>query len=477
MRISYRMDYKATTTKCLGGSALCLASFVLLASTALRDARGQSVFSCAARTSGPASPLKAASRYMEPLGKAKAAYGFDLVASPTSFANGACSSDKPFFFSVAVPDGNYRVSVTLGSGAASVVTVRAESRRLFVDRRAIPAGGSSTVVFNVNVRWPEIPGAGAVPAGSPPAGSTTPESTTTPASLPSAPVSVRLKPREIGVLDWDHKLTLEFNGENPGFRSISITPIHEVKTVYLAGDSTVVDQDKEPWAAWGQMLPAFFGPEVSVANEAESGETIRSFTSERRFDKILSTIRPGDYLLIQFAHNDQKLGTPEETRFKAYLARYVELAGERGASTILVTSMNRRNFNPDGTIKDTMGGYPQAMREFATERKLPLLDLNALSKTLFEAMGPDGTLKAFVHFPANTFPGQDTELKDDTHFTAYGAYELARTLVQEMKRQQLPLATYLRKDIPPFDAAHPDPVSNFALPLSPLFSAEKPYGK
>ena len=116
---------------------------------------------------------------------------------------------------------------------------------------------------------------------------------------------VKLKPREVGSLDWDSKLTLEFNGEHPGFRSIEIKPIRET-TIYLAGDSTVVDQDVEPWAAWGQMLPRFFRPGVVIANHAESGETIRSFEGERRFAKVMSLIQPGDYLFMQFGHNDQK---------------------------------------------------------------------------------------------------------------------------------------------------------------------------
>jgi len=380
------------------------------------------------------------------------AYGFDLVASPASFADGACSSEKPFFFSVAVPDGNYQVTLVLGSGEASTTTVRAESRRLFVDRKSLAAGASAKEVFNVNVRTDTIAGA------------------TAPGN------KVRLKPREIGALDWDDKLTLEFNGDHPGFRSVSIRPITNVPTVYMAGDSTMVDQDKEPWAAWGQMLPVFFGPRIVIANEAESGETIRSFTGERRFDKIMSTIKPGDYLMIQFAHNDQKNGTPEATDFKGYLQRYVDAVRQKGAFPILVTSMNRRAFADDGTIKDTLGGYPQAMREFAKEHNVPLIDLNAMSKALFEAMGSTGTLKAFVHYPANTFPGQTTELKDDTHFNSYGAYELARAVVENIRQQKLALAKYLKKGIPPFNPAHPDDVANFVFPQSPLFEVAKPYG-
>jgi lysophospholipase L1-like esterase len=409
-------------------------------------------FTCAtAKPSVKVTPLTADTRY-----QATATNGFDLVASPTDFSKGACSSDKPFFFSASVPDGNYRVSLTLGSSSASTITVRAESRRLFVDRMQIPAGGSRQVIFNVNVRTADIHSANAEPR------------------------KVKLKPREIGALDWDEKLTLEFNGINPGVRAISIKPTADIPTVYLAGDSTVVDQDKEPWAAWGQMLPVFFGPGISIANEAESGETIKSFVGELRYDKVMSTIRPGDYLMIQFAHNDQKPGSgyvPAMTDYKTYLRRYIADARAHRAFPILVTSMNRRTFDAQGKITASLGDYPQAMREMAVEQKVPLIDLNAMSKTLYEAMGDAGTLKAFVHYPANTFPGQTEELKDDTHFNSYGAYELARAIVQNIRDQKLALAPYLRKDIPPFNPAHPDSVATFSMPQSPLFSIIKPDGR
>jgi lysophospholipase L1-like esterase len=388
-------------------------------------------------------------------------YGFDLNTVPSNFASGSCSSTKPFFFSIAAGDGNYRVTLDLGGADSSVTTVRAESRRLLVDRLSIKAGGSHQVVFNVNVRSADI-----LP------------SVDTLADNPI--VRVQLKPREIGALDWDHKLTLEFNGDHPSVRSISIQPAEHVPTIYIAGDSTVVDQTMEPWAAWGQMLPAFFGPRISIANEAESGETIRSFVTEHRLAKIMSTIRAGDYLMIQFGHNDQKPGkgyVPAATDFTNYLLQYIADARSHGATPILVTPVNRRNFDADGKIVQTLGDYPEAMREVAEQQKVSLIDLNALSKTLFEAMGEEGTLHAFVHYKANTFPDQPTELADNTHFNSYGAYELARVIVQSIRDQKLLLARYLRLPIAPFDPAQPDPFSNWTLPPSPTYSMDTPYAR
>lgn len=389
-------------------------------------------------------------------------FGFDLDTLPSSFAAGSCSGIQPFYFSIATPDGNYQVTIVLGGPIASTTTVRAESRRLLVDQMEINAEHSRRVVFNVNVRTPSIFYSGGMhPADGP---------------FPQ----VRLKPREIGALDWDDKLTLEFNGNHPSVRSISIQPIDNVPTIYIAGDSTVVDQTKEPWAAWGQMLPLFFGSHISIANEAESGETIRSFVAEHRLEKIMSTIRPGDYLMIQFGHNDQKPGNgyvPAHTDFKTYLLRYITEARSHGATPILVTPMNRRDFDANGKIVQTLGDYPDAMREVAEQQKIALIDLNALSKTLFEAMGEPGTLHAFVHYPAHSFPDQPEQLADNTHFNAYGAYELARAIVQSMREQKLPLARYLNSPIPPFDPAHPDPFVEWKLPPSPGFSAVTPYAR
>lgn len=399
--------------------------------------------------------LSAASVYSAPT----STFGFDFGTVPDTFTGGSCSSTHPFYFSVAVPDGNYQVTLVLGGPRVSTTTVRAESRRLFVKQMNVAAARSHRVVFLVNIRTPNI-----FPPG---------ESNST-GPFPQ----VRLKQREIGAQDWDDRLTLEFNGDHPSIRSVSIRPIENVPTIYIAGDSTVVDQTKEPWAAWGQMLPVFLDSHIAVANEAESGETIRSFVSERRLAKVMSTIRAGDYLMIQFGHNDQKRGqgyVPATTDFKTYLLQYIREAHAHGATPILVTPMNRRDFDADGKIVSTLGDYPQAMREVAAQQDVALIDLNALSKTLFEAMGEAGTLHAFVHFPANSFPGQPVELKDNTHFTSYGAYELARAIVQNVYDQRLPLARYLRLPLSPFNPTHPDPFSDWSLPPSPGFSTTTPY--
>jgi lysophospholipase L1-like esterase len=379
------------------------------------------------------------------------AAGFDLIASP-QITGKSCTSDKPFFFSLPIPEGSYRITVVLGGPQASVTTVRAEGRRLMLEKIATQPGQSITKSFDTNVRYPEVQGQ---PSGTP-------------------ATHVKLKPRELGILDWDHKLTLEFNGDHPSVRSIDIEPIPNEPVLYLAGDSTVVDQYYEPWAAWGQMLPRFFLPGIVIANHAESGETTKSFVAEHRLAKIMTTMKPGDYLFIQFAHNDMKPGAVPLDEYKNLLTDYIAQTRAKGATPVLVTSMNRRTFDDAGKITNSFGPYPDAMREVAAQQKVTLIDLNAMSKTLFEAMGPEGTLKAFMHYPADSFPGQTAPISDDTHFNSYGAYELARCIVHGIREANLPLTKFLDPAVPDFNPAHPDPQSDFHLPFTPILHPGDP---
>jgi lysophospholipase L1-like esterase len=386
-------------------------------------------------------------------------FGFESGATVVALDRGSdaqpggfCTSDRPFFFSVDLPVGNYRVTLALGDPAGESNTViKAESRRLVLEPVTTKKGELTTTTFLVNIRTPDIPGGG----------------------------RVHLKPREIGALHWDKRLTLEFNGSRPCLAALKITPVDDAITVFLAGDSTVTDQQIEPWAAWGQMLPAFFGPTVAVANHAESGETIKSFIGERRLDRLLSLLKAGDYLFVQFAHNDQKAG-PEHsdaaTGYKDLLRHYIAVAREKGAHPVLVTSMERRNFDAAGHIVPTLEGYPQAMREVGAESGVPVIDLNAMSIRFYEALGAEEAKRAFVYFPANSYPGQDKALADDTHFSSYGAYQLARCVVEGIKARVPELAAHLRPGIAPFDPAQPGRFADWHLPASPPKPVIKPEG-
>jgi len=349
----------------------------------------------------------------------------------------------PFYFSMAVPEGNYRVTITFGSETdASDNTVRAESRQLLLERLTTVTGEFVTRSFCVNVRGPGL----TPPEANAPGGS-----------------RVLLNERENGLLRWDDKLTLEFNGPAPRVRSVTVTPVN-VPTLYLAGDSTVTDQPGEPAAGWGQMLPRFLKADLAVANHAESGETLKSFISGLRLAKILSQLKAGDYLFIQFGHNDEKRQWPQtyveaHTTYKAYLRAFIAEARLRGATPVLVTSMQRRTFDDQGHIRNTHGDYPAAVRELAAEEKVALIDLERASIAFYEALGPTRSPLAF-----------NAGGKDATHHNNYGGYELAKAVVQGIRDARLPLASLIVDDFTGFDPAHPDAPEAFILPPSPSHS-------
>ena len=360
----------------------------------------------------------------------------------------------PFFFSVKLPEGNYNVTAILGDAdSASVATIRAENRRMMVQQVKTRKGKFATVSFTVHVRDSLIHG---------------------------TDKQVGLKSRESAYLHWDNKLTLEFNDAAPKLCALEITPAEQVVTVFLAGNSTVVDQASEPYAAWGQMIPAFFEPgKVAVANYAESGEALNSFRSARRLEKILQLMKQGDYLFIEFGHNDQKQkgeGIGAFTSYTRDLKYYVSEFRKRGGIPVLVTSMHRRNFDSTGKIVNTLGDYPAAVRKVAVEERVALIDLNNMSKTLYEAWGRDKSQLAFVIYPANTFQGQEKALNDNTHFNPYGAYEIAKCIVEGIRKNDLLLAKLLKKDLPAFDPAKPDDVKDWHWPLSPRLNVTKPDG-
>ncbi|WP_228372230.1 rhamnogalacturonan acetylesterase [Chryseobacterium gregarium] len=392
----------------------------------------------------------------------KTGYGFMDISGLKSVDNGRnaltgdyITSDKPFYFSVALPEGNYDVKLSLGdSKGTSETTVRVENRRLMLNDVKTKQGEIVEKQITVHVKDSIIRNQDGTQIG-----------------------IVKLKPRERKYLHWDNLLTIEFNDQAPKVCSVIIQPNKKAKTIYLTGDSTVVDAQYEPWASWGQMLPYFFVPdEVVIANYAESGETLKAFEDRHRIDKIRNTIKPGDYLLIQFGHNDQKAGNSTKSGYRKRLKEWILKARELGAIPVLVTSMNRRVFDENNTIVNTLDDFPDAMREIAKEEKVDVIDLNALSKTLFEAMGPEASKKAFVHYPANSYPNQPAALADDTHFNAYGAYELAQCVVKSIVDQNLPLKKFISKNYKGFDPNTPDAVKRFHWPESIFMESLKPDG-
>lgn len=369
-------------------------------------------------------------------------------------SNQNAKSNAPFTRNIEVPDGNYKVTVVLGSKKkAGKTVVRAENRRLMVDEVATKKGQFKTVEFVVNKRTPEI----------------------------EKGKRVKVKDREKNYNTWDNAINLEFTGAAPAVKEVKIERDTTATTIFLCGNSTVVDQPYEPWASWGQMIPRWFGPEIAISNNAESGLTAASFLGSYRLDKILTMMKKGDYVICEFGHNDQKekmAGAGAWYNFSYNLKVFIDKVRAKGGNIIFVTPTQRRFFDKAtrSKIQETHGDYPDAMRMVAKREGVPVIELHDMTRTFFETLGYENSKKSLVHYPANTYPNQPKALEDNTHFNPYGAYEVAKMVVMGMKQLHLPFLKYLRPDWQDFNPAQPDDFNKFLWYPSTDLDVTKPDG-
>ncbi|WP_194765965.1 rhamnogalacturonan acetylesterase [Tamlana sp. I1] len=212
-------------------------------------------------------------------------------------------------------------------------------------------------------------------------------------------------------------------------------------TIYLIGDSTMANKknpEVNPEHGWGQVLPQFFNDKVVVDNRAVNGRSSKSFKSEGRWDDVLKTLKKGDYVFIQFGHNDQKFKKPERytnphTGYRNNLINYVLEAREKGAIPILFSSIVRRNFNEFGTFIDTHESYPLEVRLVALEYQVPFIDLQFKTEQLEESYGVEKSKTLHLHFEAGENAYYKEAKHDDTHLSKLGATEVAKLAVAELK--------------------------------------------
>jgi lysophospholipase L1-like esterase len=367
-------------------------------------------------------------------------YGFEPGATLTAVAN-AVTSAQPFLFSVAVPEGNYRVTVTLGDPTAdAITTVKAESRRLMLERVRTAAGKFETRTFTVNVRTPKI----------------------------SNGDEVNLDSREMNLAthkaisrDWDDKLTLQFSDSHPAVSAIAIQKVDDAVTVFITGDSTVTDQPGGAITTWGQNITRWFTSDVAVANHAESGETLKGFLKERRWEKLLDSVHQGDYVIIEFGCNDSKKSGPQNiypnqdfsetyvdagTTYKELLKQFAADVQKKGAFPIIASPSARRQ---DSKKPGSLQAYADAAIAVAKEINVPSIDLNSFGVELNDALGADSP-KLF---------------NDQTHPSEYGGYLQSKCIALGIKQDNLPLAKYIVDDLGDFNPQHPTPLlANFNLP-------------
>ncbi|MDQ0674849.1 pectinesterase [Pseudarthrobacter siccitolerans] len=213
--------------------------------------------------------------------------------------------------------------------------------------------------------------------------------------------------------------------------------------IFVVGDSTssAYQHSERPRAGWGQALPLLLGPQAGVFDYAWSGASSKSFADAGLLAEVLDLLQPGDYLLISFGHNDEKVedparGTDSQTTFKEYLQKYLDGAAAKGAQAVLVTPVERRRFSPLGRAQDSHGAYPQAVRELAASTGTPLVDLTASSKALWQELGAEGTKTHFLHTAPGQYPQYPNGVADNTHFQAEGALAVAKLVASELQAKQ-----------------------------------------
>jgi lysophospholipase L1-like esterase len=221
-------------------------------------------------------------------------------------------------------------------------------------------------------------------------------------------------------------------------------------TLFMIGDSTMANKPlvpAQPERGWGQMLPGYFKDAVRIENHALNGRSSKSFRDEGHWEIVRQRIRPGDYVIIQFGHNDEKEKDPKRYTipfgsFKQNLERYVREVREKKGNPILATPIVRRAFTSDGQLQDTHGDYVVAVRQVASEQKVPLLDLEKRSAELLKKLGPELSKKMYMWCEPGEFATIPNGRKDNTHFNAYGASRICDLAVEEMKTAAPDLAKW-----------------------------------
>ena len=223
-------------------------------------------------------------------------------------------------------------------------------------------------------------------------------------------------------------------------------------TVYLAGDSTCANKtsDKRPETGWGEMLQQYFDPaKVTIENHAQNGRSTKSFIAEGLWQAIVDKLKKGDYVFVQFGHNDESKDkgeryTPPDA-YRANLIRFIGDARSKDANIVLLTPVMRRRFDKDGNFVDTHGEYPDIVRGVAKEYKVPLIDMHRKSEAVIKRYGIEGSRALFLQLKPGENPNYPNGIDDNTHFRPAGAEEMAKIVVDGIRENNLKVRKYLKK--------------------------------
>lgn len=233
---------------------------------------------------------------------------------------------------------------------------------------------------------------------------------------------------------------------------ISFVSFAQKTTLYTIGDSTMADKikpDENPEKGWCQVLPSFFDlNKITIDNRAVNGRSTKSFINEKRWEAVNKALKKGDYVFIQFGHNDEKVAdstryTNPHTAYRNNLIRFVSEAREKGAIPVLFSSIARRNFNEQGVLVGTHGDYPLETRLVAQEYQVPFIDLEYFSETLEQYYGPEKSKELHLYFKSGEHPYYPEGKSDDTHLSLKGATEIAKIAVRELLKLNLGFNKYI----------------------------------
>jgi lysophospholipase L1-like esterase len=236
---------------------------------------------------------------------------------------------------------------------------------------------------------------------------------------------------------------------------LSLNGIAQKVTIYGIGDSTMADKVKpneNPEHGWLQVFPKFLTSDAKVINRAVNGRSTKSFLNEKRWDSIYKDLKKGDYVFIQFGHNDGKVTdsiryTNPHTAYRYNLIKFVQEAREKGAIPILFSSVTRRNFNEQGVLISTHGDYTQETRMISKEYKVLFIDLEYLSEKLELSYGPEKSKVLHLHFKPGEEPYYPTGKDDNTHYSLLGATEISKIVASAILSMDAPELKKLKKVI------------------------------
>ncbi|MEA5428568.1 glycosyl hydrolase family 28 protein [Arcicella lustrica] len=223
-------------------------------------------------------------------------------------------------------------------------------------------------------------------------------------------------------------------------------------TVFLIGDSTCANKAPadSPETGWGMVFPNYFNEAVQVQNHAVNGRSTKSFITEKRWDAVSQQLKKGDWVLIQFGHNDQKINdstryAAPQTTYRNNLIKFINETRAKGANPVLITPVMRRKFDSNGQFVDQHGEYPAVVKAVAKEFGVALIDLHAKSKAVIEQHGIEGSKKLFMHYIGGVFGKFPKGVTDDTHFSKYGASVMASLVAEGVVEANVGLKSFLKK--------------------------------